>query len=177
MFNKDDIKGVIFDLDGVICSTDELHYLAWKELADSIGVYFDRQINSRLRGVSRMASLDIILERSEKKYSQEEKEALAAEKNEAYRKLLERMSPSDVSDEVRSTLTALREKGLRLSIGSSSKNTPLILERTDARRYFDAVSDGNNITRSKPDPEVFLKAAEFIGLAPSVCLVIWILRG
>ena len=161
MFNKDDIKGVIFDLDGVICSTDELHYLAWKELADSIGVYFDRQINSRLRGVSRMASLDIILERSEKKYSQEEKEALAAEKNEAYRKLLERMSPSDVSDEVRSTLTALRGKGLRLSIGSSSKNTPLILERTDARRYFDAVSDGNNITRSK-----------FIGLAPSVCLVV-----
>lgn len=85
---------------------------------------------------------------------------------------MQKMSPEDVSEEVRSTLTSLKAAGLKLAIGSSSKNTPLILERTDARRYFDAVSDGNNITHSKPNPEVFLKAAQFIGLEPSVCLVV-----
>lgn len=172
MFDKSKIKGVIFDLDGVICSTDELHYQAWKALADEIGVYFDRQINGRLRGVSRMASLEIILEKSDKTYSEEEKLALAEKKNDVYRKLLGKMGPEDVSDEVRSTLVTLRERGYRLSIGSSSKNTPLILERTDARRYFDAVSDGNNITRSKPDPEVFLKAAQFLNLDPCECVVV-----
>ena len=172
MFDGKEIKGIIFDLDGVICSTDELHYLAWKALADDIGVYFDREINGRLRGVSRMASLDIILEKSTKKYTQSQKAELAARKNDTYRKVLAGMTYSDVSDEVRSTLTELSARGYKLAIGSSSKNAPLILERTDSRKYFDAVSDGNNITRSKPDPEVFLKAAEFIGLPPQNCLVV-----
>lgn len=172
MFDGKEIKGIIFDLDGVICSTDELHYLAWKALADDIGVYFDREINGRLRGVSRMASLDIILEKCTKKYTQSQKEELAGRKNDTYRKLLAGMTHSDVSGEVRSTLTELSARGYKLAIGSSSKNAPLILERTDSRKYFDAVSDGNNITRSKPDPEVFLKAAEFIGLPPQNCLVV-----
>ncbi len=167
------IKGVIFDLDGVICFTDEYHYLAWKEMADGMGVYFDREINNRLRGVSRMASLDIILERySGPELSGEEKEALAAKKNGIYRELLGRMSPADLSDEVKNTLDALRAKGLKLSIGSSSKNAPFILERIGLAGYFDAISDGNNISRSKPDPEVFLKAAEYLGLEPEVCLVV-----
>ena len=94
-------KGIIFDLDGVICFTDKYHYKAWKALADKLGIYFDEEINDRLRGVSRMASLDIILERSEKKYSEEEKLRFAEEKNELYRELLAEMSPSDISDEVR----------------------------------------------------------------------------
>ncbi len=167
------IKGLIFDLDGVICFTDEYHYLAWKEMADGMGVYFDREINNRLRGVSRMASLDIILERySGPELSQEEKEALAAKKNGIYRELLGRMSPADLSDEVKNTLDALRAKGLKLAIGSSSKNAPFILERIGLGSYFDAISDGNNISRSKPDPEVFLKAAEFLNLEPAECLVI-----
>lgn len=165
-------KGIIFDLDGVICFTDKYHYKAWKALADKLGIYFDEEINDRLRGVSRMASLDIILERSEKKYSEEEKLRFAEEKNELYRDLLAEMSPSDISDEVRKTLSALRERGLKLAIGSSSKNTPLILKKTDTAKYFDAVSDGNNITFSKPDPEVFLKAAGFLGLKPEQCLVV-----
>ncbi len=168
-----DIKAVIFDLDGVICFTDEYHYLAWKEMADGMGVYFDREINNRLRGVSRMASLEIILERySGPELSSAEKEALAARKNGIYRELLGRMSPADLSDEVKGTLDALRGRGLKLAIGSSSKNAPFILERIGLGGYFDAVSDGNNISRSKPDPEVFLKAAEFLGLAPSACLVV-----
>ena len=168
-----ELKGVIFDLDGVICFTDEYHYLAWKEMADGMGIYFDREINNRLRGVSRMASLEIILERySGPSLSPDEKEALATRKNEIYRDLLGRMTPADLSDEVKQTLDSLRAKGLKLAIGSSSKNAPFILERIGLTGYFDAISDGNNISHSKPDPEVFLKAAEYLGLEPEHCLVV-----
>lgn len=165
-------KGVIFDLDGVICFTDEYHYLAWKAMADSIGVPFDRSINNRLRGVSRMASLEIILEKSGVEYSQAEKEKLAAQKNGLYKEYLKSMSPKDLSQEVKSTLDALRAGGHKLAIGSSSKNTPFILKQIGLGDFFDAVSDGNNITHSKPDPEVFLKAAAFLGLEPKDCLVV-----
>lgn len=165
-------KGVIFDLDGVICFTDKYHYQAWKKMADDIGVYFDEVINNRLRGVSRMASLEIILERSEKIYSESEKAALADIKNEIYKKLLLQMTPADLSDEVKNTLDALKEKGCRLALGSSSKNAKLILQRIGLDDYFDAVSDGTNITHSKPNPEVFLKAAEYLGMNPEECLVV-----
>ena len=165
-------KGIIFDLDGVICSTDHYHYLAWKALADRLGVYFDETINNRLRGVSRMASLDIVLERSDRAYSLEEKAAFAEEKNNTYRELLKRMSPADLSPEVKETLDTLRSRGLLLGIGSSSKNTKFILSRIGLGDYFDKISDGTNITRSKPDPEVFLKAASFLGLKPADCLVV-----
>ena len=167
------LKGVIFDLDGVICFTDEYHYLAWKEMADGLGVYFDREINNRLRGVSRMDSLEIILERySGPALTPADKEALATQKNEIYRALLGKMTPADLPDEVRETLESLRRKGLLLAIGSSSKNAPFILERIGLGGWFDAVADGNCITRSKPDPEVFLKAAEYLGLPPADCLVV-----
>ena len=163
---------VIFDLDGVICYTDEYHYQAWKAMADSIGVYFDREINNRLRGVSRMASLEIVLERASGEFSLAEKEELADQKNELYKKLLANMSPADLSDEVKSTLDELRRRGYRLAIGSSSKNTPFILRQIGLADYFDAVSDGNNITRSKPDPEVFEKAAQMLCIEPKRCLVV-----
>lgn len=165
-------QGIIFDLDGVICSTDEYHYLAWKALADRLGIPFDRERNNLLRGVSRMASLEIILEKSDKVYSDAEKAAFAEEKNKLYRELLCNMSTADLSDEVRDTLKALRAAGLKLAIGSSSRNTPFILERIGLSGFFDAVADGNCITRSKPDPEVFLKAASFIGKDPAFCLVV-----
>ncbi len=165
-------KGIIFDLDGVICSTDEYHYLAWKALADRLGIPFDRERNNLLRGVSRMASLEIILEKSDKTYTEEEKAAFAEEKNTRYRELLGRMSPADLSDDVKTTLEALRKTDLKLAIGSSSKNTPFILERIGLRDFFDAVADGNCITHSKPHPEVFLKAAGMIGLCPQDCLVV-----
>ena len=166
------MKAVIFDLDGVICFTDKYHYQAWKALADRLGIYFDETINNRLRGVSRMESLEIILERADKPYTQEEKDAFAAEKNGIYVQLLQQMSPADLSDEVKETLDALRTKGYKLAIGSSSKNAKLILSRIGLEDYFDAVSDGTNISRSKPDPEVFLKAAEMLGEAPADCLVV-----
>lgn len=170
--NDMNYKGVIFDLDGVLCSTDEYHYRAWKKLADRLGIYFDRAINNRLRGVSRMESLEIVLERSDKHYTQEEKNRLADEKNETYKSFLASMSPSDVTDDVRETLTELKKRGVRIAIGSSSKNTKTILTRIGLLDEFDAISDGNNITKSKPDPEVFLKAAEYLSLPPHACLVV-----
>lgn len=166
-------KAVIFDLDGVICSTDEYHYQAWKKMADSMGIYFDRTINNRLRGVSRMESLEIILEQYHgPALSEEKKVELATQKNDFYRESLHQLSPADLSSEVKDTLDALRAEGLKLAIGSSSKNTRFILGQLGLGRYFDVVSDGNNITHSKPDPEVFLKAAEMLGFAPSDCLVV-----
>lgn len=166
------IKGVIFDLDGVLCSTDECHYLAWKELADSLGIPFDETINRRLRGVSRMESLDIILQAAGRAFSSREKQALAARKNERYRRLLMKLTPADLPGGVRATLDELRRRGLRLAVGSSSKNTPLILQRLGLEGWFDAVADGNDITRSKPDPEVFLLAAERLRLPPGECMVV-----
>lgn len=166
------MKAIIFDLDGVLVFTDRFHYQAWKQLADDLGIYFDEVINNRLRGVSRMASLDIVLEHTDIAYTQEEKEAFAAKKNEQYRKFLATMTPEDVSADVRKTLAELKRRGHRLAIGSSSKNTRFILNQVDLTDVFDAVSDGTNITHSKPDPEVFLKAAEFLKEHPSNCVVV-----
>lgn len=164
---------VIFDLDGVICHTDRYHYLAWKQLADRLGIYFDEKINNRLRGVSRMESLEIILERwLGEPFTNLEKEQLASEKNEIYKKLLVKMTDRDLSIDVKDTLDELRTRGYRLVIGSSSKNAGLILSRIGLGEYFDAVSDGNNITNSKPHPEVFLKAALFVDQVPESCLVV-----
>ena len=165
-------KGVIFDLDGVLCFTDDYHYQAWKSLADDLNIYFDREINNRLRGVSRMASLDIVLEKSNKSYTKEEKIALATKKNDIYVKLLDNITENDCSNEVRNTLLELKRRGIKIAIGSSSKNTPKILNRLGIYSYFDAISDGNNITHSKPNPEVFLKAAEFINENPQDCLIV-----
>ena len=165
-------RGIIFDLDGVICSTDEYHYQAWKALADRLGIPFDRERNHLLRGVSRMRSLEIILEKSGVAYSDEEKAALAEEKNTRYRQLLAQMTAEDLAGDVKTTLDALRRAGLKLAIGSSSRNTPYILERIGLNGFFDAVADGNCITHSKPHPEVFLKAAQLLGLPPRDCLVV-----
>ena len=165
-------KGIVFDLDGVICSTDRFHYLAWKHIADGLGVHFDEQVNHRLRGVSRMESLDIVLEPYPGTLSDAEKQQLAEDKNSIYRESLAGMSPNDLTAEVSATLLALRAAGLKLAIGSSSKNARYILERLGLQDFFDAVSDGTNIRLSKPHPEVFLMAADFIGLQPSECLVV-----
>lgn len=166
------MKAIIFDLDGVICHTDEYHYLAWKAMADGMGIHFDREINNRLRGVSRMASLEIVLENYKGQLSQAEKEALAAQKNELYKESLKQMSPADLSEEVKATLDTLRSRGYKLAIGSSSKNAPFILQQIGLGGYFDAISDGNNITQSKPDPEVFVKAAEMLCVPCDQCLVV-----
>lgn len=166
------MKAVIFDLDGVLVTTDEYHYRAWKKLADEENIYFDRAINSRLRGVSRAESLEIVLEKSDKIYTQEQKQALAERKNNYYKQLINGLTEKDVLKGVEENLTELKRSGIKIAVGSSSKNTPMILEKTGLLKYFDAVADGNDIKKSKPDPEVFLKAAEKLGVKPCDCLVV-----
>jgi beta-phosphoglucomutase len=166
-------EAVVFDLDGVICFTDVYHYRGWKSVADELGIPFDETVNNRLRGVSRMESLDIILEPYEgEPLTDDRKLELATIKNDRYRVMLGELSPKDLDPSVRTTLDDLRARGLKLAIGSSSKNAKYILERIGLGDYFDAISDGTNISRSKPDPEVFLKAAEYLGVDPAKCVVV-----
>ena len=166
------IKAVIFDLDGVVVSTDDYHYRAWKVMADEEGIYFDKTINERLRGVSRMESLEIILEKADKEYINEEKIQMAEKKNSLYRELLNELTPTDILPGVMKVLEDLKAKNIKIAIGSSSKNTPMILDKIGLKDYFDAVADGNDIKNSKPDPEVFLLAARKVGMEAKECLVV-----
>ncbi|MCF8019348.1 MAG: beta-phosphoglucomutase [Vallitaleaceae bacterium] len=165
-------KAIIFDLDGVICHTDQYHYEAWKKITEQLGIEFDEKMNNRLRGISRMESLDVILENYDFVMSETEKMVYANEKNEIYKALMMNLTEDDLSEEVRDTLDYLRHLGYKLAIGSSSKNSRLILERLGLKDYFDAISDGNNITDSKPSPEVFVKAAQYLQMPQEVCLVV-----
>ena len=167
-----EMRGVIFDLDGVLCHTDHYHYLAWKALADRLGLPFDERVNDRLRGVSRMDSLEIVLSLGEKQFTQAEKEQMADGKNRRYRNYLAEMGPEALAPGAVDVLRDLKAQGWKLAVGSSSKNAPLILERTGLEGYFDTVADGSQITRSKPDPEVFLLAARKLNLCPSECIVV-----
>lgn len=166
------LLSVIFDLDGVLCHTDRYHFLAWKTVADRLEIAFDERVNNRLRGVSRMESLNIILETAGRAYSEEEKQRLAEEKNRIYREYLRQMGPEDLTPGALDTLKELRRRGLSLAVGSSSRNAPFILDQIGLATYFDAVADGNQIRRSKPDPEVFLLAAEKLNIAPNQCMVV-----
>lgn len=164
------IKGIIFDLDGVVCSTDEYHYAAWKSLADELGIYFDKQINNRLRGVSRMDSLNIILERSEKQYTQEEKEQLAAIKNTRYVELLQNLTPDDVLPGIRGFLKECRESGMKTALASASRNAPFIIRKLALEDAFDYVADAAKVKNTKPAPDIFLSAAEGLKLDTAVCV-------
>ena len=166
------IEAVIFDLDGVIVTTDDYHYEAWKKIADQENIYFDREINERLRGVSRMESLDIILEKSSKIYNEEEKIELATRKNDYYKNLLENLTKDDILPGILETLKLLEDKKIKTAIGSSSKNTIFILNKIGLIDKFDAIVDGTMIKNSKPDPEVFLQAAEKVGIKVEKCLVV-----
>ena len=167
------IKGIIFDLDGVLVSTDEMHYLAWKRLADELEITgFNREDNRRQRGVSRMASLEVVLEKSDKTYTEEEKAELAERKNGYYLELLKDMDNSAVLTGVTDALEVLKRKNLLLAVGSASKNAPLILEKTGLLPFLNQVSCGLDTTKSKPDPEVFLVAARKLQLDPAQCLVV-----
>lgn len=165
-------KAVIFDLDGVIVSTDEYHFQAWKAIADEEGIYFDQEINQGLRGVSRMESLEVLLRKSPRVYSAAEKERLAQRKNELYRQLLEQLTPADILGGVLTLLDSLKMHQIKMAIGSSSKNTPVILEKIGLTGFFDAVADGSEIHNSKPDPEVFLLAASKLVVEPFECVVV-----
>ena len=167
------IKGIIFDLDGVLVSTDELHYQAWKKLAEELGIHsFTREDNERQRGVSRMDSLEIVLEKADKTYSPEEKTELADRKNEYYKESLKSLDNKAVLGGVEGALEALKRRNLLLAVGSASKNAPAILKQTGLLPYLNQISCGLDITHSKPDPEVFTVAAKRLGLKPEECLVV-----
>lgn len=164
-------KAVIFDLDGVLVTTDNCHFLAWNRMAQEEGIPFDRKNNDRLRGVSRMESLEIILEKSPRTYTEEEKLALAERKNNYYKELIGTLERDAILPGALAMLDFCRTHRLKTAIGSSSKNTKAILTRLGMTELFDAIADGNDIKHSKPAPDVFLCAAEKLGLAPALCLV------
>ncbi|WEG34996.1 beta-phosphoglucomutase [Amygdalobacter indicium] len=166
------MNAIIFDLDGVLCHTDEYHYMAWKTIADELDIPFNRKVNDQLRGVSRMESLNLILRNSPIRYTEQEKNLLAEKKNNIYRNLLQNITSKDLAEGAWTVLEKLHTVHIPLAIGSSSKNTPLIVEKLGIGKFFDVIVDGNQISHSKPNPEVFLSAAEKLHQKPSDCLVV-----
>ena len=162
-------KGFAFDLDGVITDTAKFHYVAWKELADSIGITIDLQFNEQLKGISRMDSLERILAYGGKEndYTAEQKEEMAADKNANYVKLLDNLSPADLLPGVKAFLDAAKEMNVPCSLASASKNAPFILKKLGVYDYFDAIVDPAALKKGKPDPEIFVRAAELIHIDPS----------
>lgn len=165
------IKACLFDLDGVIVDTAKYHFIAWKELAAELGFDFTEKENELLKGVSRMRSLDILLSIGKINLSWEEKLALAERKNERYLGYVYQMTEEEILPGVNRFLKDLRSNGILIALGSASKNAPLILDRIHLNEEFDAVVDGNTVSRAKPDPEVFLKCAELLKVEPKECLV------
>ena len=166
------LEGIIFDLDGVLCRTDRYHLAAWRTLAGRLGIALPPDAAERTRGVGRMESLDIVLGERSKDFTREQKRALAEEKNALYREYLAHLTPADAEPLARETLTELRRRGIKLAVASSSRNAPLILDKLALSALLDAVIDGSMISRSKPDPEVFLKAAAALALPPARCAVV-----
>ncbi|MBC1441040.1 beta-phosphoglucomutase [Listeria innocua] len=163
------LKGVVFDLDGVITDTAHYHYLAWKKIAESIGIEFDEAFNENLKGVSRIDSLLLILKKDgrENDFTQEQIEALAADKNEFYVSLLEEITPVDVLPGIKELIVALKKQNLKCAIASVSKNARTVLSALEMEQEFDYIVDAAKITKSKPDPEIFVEACRGLGLEPS----------
>jgi beta-phosphoglucomutase len=166
-----EVKACIFDLDGVIVDTAKYHYLAWKHIADELGFEFTEKHNERLKGVSRMRSLEILLEVGGIKLDTHAAEILAAQKNKLYLDYVFRMTPDEVLPGAKEFLTELRQNQIKIALGSASKNAMTILERVDITNYFDAVIDGNKTDKAKPDPDVFLKGASELYTDPIYCVV------
>lgn len=165
------LHACIFDLDGVLVDTAIYHYKAWKRLANELGFDFTHDQNEQLKGISRMDSLDKILNWGNIQVSQETKIELAEKKNTWYVQMISSMSTDEVLPGAKKLLDAIRESGLKCALGSASRNSSLILDRTSLSSYFDVIVDGNSVTSSKPDPEVFLKGATLLGVNPSNCIV------
>jgi len=166
------IKACIFDLDGVIVDTAVYHYKAWKRLANNMGFDFTEHQNEQLKGVSRMASLNLILGWGDVTHKTEaEKLALATQKNEWYNVMISQMTPAEILPGAREFVQACRNAGIKTAIGSASKNTPTILNKLQLASLFDTIVDGNSVSKPKPDPEVFLKGAEALQVDPNACVV------
>ncbi|WP_452229675.1 beta-phosphoglucomutase [Lacinutrix sp. MEBiC02404] len=164
-------KGFIFDLDGVIVDTAKYHFLAWKKLANQLGFEFTKEQNELFKGVSRKRCLEILLDIGKKEATQEQFDTWMIEKNVDYLQYIENMDASEILPDVPRVLAFLKENNIPIALGSASKNARPILEKVDLLHYFDAIVDGNNVTKAKPDPEVFLLAAEQLGVNPEDCIV------
>jgi beta-phosphoglucomutase len=166
------IKACIFDLDGVICDTAKYHFKAWRRLANELGIDFTEEENEKLKGVSRIESLNLILRWGGKEsHDDEEKNILANQKNEWYLEFVQKMTPEDALPGVKRFLDGLKAKGVKIGLGSASKNAVPILDLLNLTAYFDVIIDGTKTTLSKPDPQVFLMGAEALGLSPKECIV------
>lgn len=164
-------KGLLFDLDGVLADTAKYHFLAWREIAGELGIEFTVKDNERLKGVSRERSFEIVLEVGNKTMAKEEQKKYCERKNERYLSYIQKMEADEILPGVRAFLEDARKKGYLISLGSASKNSALILDRLNITHYFDAVIDGTKVTKAKPDPEVFVKGAEALGLPCNSCIV------
>lgn len=164
-------KAFIFDLDGVIVDTAKYHFLAWQKIAEQLGIEFTPEHNEALKGVSRVRSLDLILELGKINPSQQDKDIWLKQKNEDYLEYIENMDRSEILPGVMHVLQFLKEQDQRIALGSASKNARPILEKVGILDYFDAIIDGNDVTHAKPDPEVFLQAAKKLGTAPKDAIV------
>lgn len=169
---KNNLKAVVFDLDGVLTDSAKYHYQAWKMLADKLGIPFDEEYNEKLKGVSRMESLELILQNgnAQDKYTQEEKVAMATEKNEFYKQLLHQITPEDVLPGIHDFLEQLKAVGIKTAVASVSHNAPFILERLELDKYFDYICDAAQVPRAKPFPDIFLSAAQNLGVDPANCI-------
>ncbi|MEA2043614.1 MAG: beta-phosphoglucomutase [Bacteroidota bacterium] len=166
------IKGLIFDLDGVIVDTAKYHYKAWKDLAAELGFEFTEKDNEQLKGVSRMTSLDILFKTGNiSGVSEAEKLKMAESKNKQYVSYVDKMEPGEILPGALKILSEAKNKGLKVALGSASKNAVRILKRVEIESYFDAIIDGTKVKKAKPDSEVFLKGAEAMGLKPEECIV------
>ncbi|WP_075602274.1 beta-phosphoglucomutase [Saccharicrinis aurantiacus] len=165
------IKACLFDLDGVIVDTAKYHYIAWKELANELGFDFTLEDNEKLKGVSRMTSLDILLSIGGIELDEDKKLELATKKNDNYLQYILKMGPEEILPGTKEFLEVLRKEHIKIALGSASKNAMLILERLELTGYFDAIVDGTHVAKAKPDPEVFLQGAEKLGVAPTECVV------
>ncbi|MDI6619287.1 MAG: beta-phosphoglucomutase [Clostridiales bacterium] len=163
-------KGVVFDLDGVITDTAKYHYLAWKKLADELNIYFDERINERLKGVSRLESLEIILERSDRHFTDGEKEYYANRKNEYYKEMIKGITPHDILPGVSKLIDGLRVSGIKTAVASVSKNAYTVIDNLGIKDKFDYIVDAAKIKHGKPDPEIFINAAQGIKVDPSLCI-------
>jgi beta-phosphoglucomutase len=157
-------KAFIFDLDGVIVDTAKYHFMAWQRLADELGINFTPEHNEELKGVSRIRSLDIILALGQVQASQEDKNRWLTQKNDEYLAYIDKMDENEILPDVRQTLQFLKHKNQFIALGSASKNARPILEKVNLLHFFDAIVDGNDVTNAKPDPEVFVRAAQLVGV-------------
>ncbi|MDZ7671538.1 MAG: beta-phosphoglucomutase [Halanaerobiales bacterium] len=165
------IKGIIFDLDGVITDTAEYHYLGWQQLADEEGLEFDRKFNEKFRGVSRMKCLDMLLGKNNKTVTSKQRKELADRKNKYYQKYLENITKDNLLEGIEDILNTVKKEGYKMAIASASKNTKTVVKKLNIRDMFDTISDGYSVKNTKPAPDLFLHTADKLGLKPEECVV------